>query len=102
MTWYQLQWYRSKWFIREYSVQFIFLCIIALWLLTLALGAWRTIDINARYKEEAKTLSEYIAQQQINNHYNSMVLDSTYSKLEMIESEIISLAGEMNKIRKGR
>jgi cell division protein FtsB len=102
MKWYQLHWYRSKWFLKRHRVTIILFVILTLWLVTLVFGAWRTIEINARYKEEAKTLSEYIAQQQINNHYNSMVLDSTYSKLEMIESEIISLAGEMNKIRKGR
>jgi hypothetical protein len=86
-------WYRIKWYWSDHAPEAIALIIIALWIVTLTIAAFRTAQKEQFYKDEITILSDYIEEQETNQHYLSMKMDSVYTKQLMIEREVINLAG---------
>lgn len=97
-----MKWYRVKWYCQEHTLEVILLVIIALWIVTLSIATWKVTNKEQFYKDEITILSDYIDEQETDLFNMSMVMDSTYGKMDVIQAEIISLAGEMHKIRMGK
>lgn len=91
-----------KQYCRIHTLEAILLVIIALWVVTLSVATWKVTNKEQFYKDEIFLLTDYINEQETDLFNMSLVQDSTYSKLNVIQAEIISLAGEMHKIRTGK
>jgi hypothetical protein len=102
MNKYQLFWYHCKWYWEEFKGIIILGIITTLWLATIILATNYSVQQKQFYKDEITILSDYIDEQETDLFNMSMVVDSVYSKQLMIEKEVISLAGEMHKIRTGK